>query len=95
MSDCVTHEIIQTLWQNFTETSRGRQGGSGGGVGNSNSTGNIGGGSGSMLRDGRGATYNQRYSMRQSASANVNSSGQNDDYHDSRFASNYSNVENI
>ena len=25
MSDCVTHEIIQTLWQNYTETARSRQ----------------------------------------------------------------------
>ena len=35
MSDCVTHEIIQTLWQNYTEPSRGRQAGSNGGEPNS------------------------------------------------------------
>ncbi len=33
MSDCVTHEIVQTLWQNYTEVNRrvgGPQAGEGG-----------------------------------------------------------------
>jgi len=27
MSDCVTHEIVQTLWQNYTEVNRRTIGG--------------------------------------------------------------------
>ncbi|CAF0738406.1 unnamed protein product [Brachionus calyciflorus] len=84
MSDCVTHEIVQTLWQNFTDTSRGRSGGGGAGSG----------GAGSMLRDGRAAAYNQRYSSRASGAGGGGSVG-NDDYQDNRFISNYSTSENI
>ena len=41
MSDCVTHEIVQTLWQNYTEVSRRTAmtadgGGNGGGGGRAN-----------------------------------------------------------
>lgn len=49
MSDCVTHEIVQTLWQNYTEVPRGKQTGSG--SGNS--------GTGTSLRE-RSTAYSQR-----------------------------------
>jgi hypothetical protein len=58
ISDCVTHEIIQTLWQNYTETAKNKQSGGG------NSGGNGGGQQGG--RDaGRSALYNSRFSNRQ------------------------------
>ena len=49
MSDCVTHEIVQTLWQNYTETRRVGPGG---------------GGPGDSSGNNRAAAYNQRYSNR-------------------------------
>lgn len=86
MSDCVTHEIIQTLWQNFTETGRGRQGGP---VQSAPVGAPITGGQ--TMRDNQ---RNQRYSARpnQPGSGVATHDG---DYQESRYASNYSNVENI
>ncbi len=49
MSDCVTHEIVQTLWQNYTETRR---------------TGPGSGGPGDSSGNSRAAAYNNRYSAR-------------------------------
>jgi hypothetical protein len=52
MSDCVTHEIIQTLWQNYTETIAIK-----GNTGKSSNTGNTQSGV-------REAAYKQKYSTR-------------------------------
>ena len=59
MSDCVTHEIVQTLWQNYTES-----GGKSGGEKGEGKGGGGGGGQGSGIRDGRGGVYSSRYTAR-------------------------------
>jgi len=52
MSDCVTHEILQTLWQNYTETIANKNiSGKGSGSNNQNST----------VRE---SAYKQHYSTR-------------------------------
>ena len=103
MSDCVTHEIIQTLWQNYTEVTRGgrvdsRPGGSGQQPPSTNFL---------SVRDAnnanKAAQINQRYSMRHASMSqggggggNSNGNGGNaDTEYDQRYASIYVNVENI
>jgi hypothetical protein len=55
MSDCVTHEIVQTLWQNFTETSKEKDNIKGEGGGGRGPGGGQQGGA-------RGGNYTSRYS---------------------------------
>jgi hypothetical protein len=55
MSDCVTHEIIQTLWQNYTETSKEKEAGKGGGGGGRE-------GGGGNQRGERSNMYSSQYS---------------------------------
>jgi hypothetical protein len=108
MSDCVTHEIIQTLWQNYTETARGRQaaaaassGAGGGGVASSGG----GGGSSAMVTSSssgpstshsanlRAGYLNQRYSMRHPSMANPGGNTHIDnEFQDARYQSTYTNV---
>ena len=71
MSDCVTHEVLQTLWQNYTETARG-----GGGGGGSRGGGGSGGQGG-----GNRANFNQRYSSRHGQ----NQDGGNEDRYASNY----------
>ena len=52
MSDCVTHEIVQTLWQNYTET-----------IANKNGSGKSGGQT-TTQSNVREAAYKQNYSTR-------------------------------
>lgn len=77
MSDCVTHEIVQTLWQNFTETSKGDKM-EGNKKGGSQGQGHHGGGSGggSGLREG---LFASRYSRTTSGMMQNNGGGDMDD----------------
>lgn len=83
MSDCVTHELLQTLWQNYTETARGGSGGGQGGQGGGKS-----GPGGGNREVSRGANYSQRYSAR-SGNQSDNAEGEG------RYTSNYGNIDNI
>ena len=84
MSDCVTHELIQTLWQNYTESAKVRDKSGGGGQGGSpNNPGTS-----------KQAILNQRYSIRNSNPHGGNSSGNqlDSEIQETRYASNSENV---
>ena len=84
MSDCVTHELIQTLWQNYTETARGRDKSGGGGGG---------GGSPNNPTSSKQAALNQRYSIRNSNQGGGQSGGHiESELQETRYASNSENI---
>lgn len=78
MSDCVTHEIIQTLWQNYTETGKGKGSGGAGNSGNASKDGGI--------SKERAANYAQRYSNRNQQNAN------DSDNQEGRYQTNLENI---
>ena len=79
MSDCVTHELIQTLWQNYTESARGRDKSGQGGSPNNPQT-------------SKQALLNQRYSIRNSNNQGGNQGGIESEIQETRYASNSDNA---
>lgn len=107
MSDCVTHEIIQTLWQNYTEGNTANRGGRQEMMSSGSGQGRV--GTGQTAASIRDSQRMQRYSQMRGtgvSSGGVSSGGmgmqgeaeyhnQYQDENRGRYQSNYSNVENI
>ena len=93
MSDCVTHEVLQTLWHNYNEQALG-SGGGGGSAGGSGSGGHSAAGrrAGASGSAAGSANMRAKYSQRYSSSTNGGGGG-HDESGGTGYVSHY--IENI